>query len=102
MKARIDECDAGETRDYRFSRVAMRRKNEIIKKIKLLGNCSNKSSYDYFEFQITDIFKEIQKELKLAKGRFGSGKPTPDYLRSPSPHSRGQAPTRRNEAHFEF
>ncbi|MEN6384185.1 MAG: hypothetical protein ABFD79_03205, partial [Phycisphaerales bacterium] len=65
MKTRIDECDMGESRCYRFERVAYRRKNEIIKKIRLLGNCSNKSSYDYYEFQIQDIFKEIQKELKI-------------------------------------
>ncbi len=84
MKTRIDECDSGETRDYRFTRVAMRRKDEIVKKIRLLGNCSNKSSYDYYEFQITDIFKEIKKELKLAQGRFGLGKPSPDFLLSPS------------------
>ncbi len=83
MKTRIDECDSGETRDYRFNRVAMRRKDEIIKKIRLLGNCSNKCSYDYYEFQIIDIFKEIQKELKLAKGRFGAGKPTPDFFSHP-------------------
>jgi hypothetical protein len=80
MKARIDECDGGETRNSRFDRIAMRRKNEIVQKIRLLGNCSNKSSYDYYEFQITNIFKEIKQELKLAKGRFGAAKPTPEYL----------------------
>ncbi|MEN6386874.1 MAG: hypothetical protein ABFD79_16970 [Phycisphaerales bacterium] len=80
MKTRIDECDGGESRAYRFERIALRRKNEIVKKIRLLSNCSNKSSYDYYEYQIKGIFKEIQTELKLAKGRFGVGKPTPDYL----------------------
>jgi hypothetical protein len=80
MKTRIDECDMGESRGSRFERVAYRRKNEIIKKIRLLGNCSNKSIYDYYEFQIIEIFKAIQKEIKLAKGRFGQGKPTPDFL----------------------
>jgi hypothetical protein len=80
MKAKIDEADAGETREYRFQRVALRRKNEIIKKIKLLGNCSNKSSYNYYQFQITDIFNEIKKELNLAKNRFYNPKPTPSFL----------------------
>jgi hypothetical protein len=70
MKARTDECDMGETRRYRFERVAYRRKNEIIKKIRLLGNCSNKSSYNYSENQINAMFKEIQKELRKAKGRY--------------------------------
>jgi hypothetical protein len=72
LKARIDECDMGETRRYRFERVAYRRKNEIIKKIRLLGNCSNKSSYDYCENQINAVFREIQKELRKAKGRYYS------------------------------
>jgi hypothetical protein len=70
MRARIDECDMGETRRYRFERVADRRKNEIIKKIRLLGNCSNKSSYDFSENQINAMFREIQKELRKAKGRY--------------------------------
>jgi hypothetical protein len=80
MKARIDECDNGETRGYRFLRVAVRRKDEIVKKIKLLGNCSNKSSYDYYQYEVDGIFNSIKKELKLAKGRFGAAKPTPDYM----------------------
>ena len=38
-----------ETRHERFKRLASKRTNEILEKIRILGNCSNKSSYEYTE-----------------------------------------------------
>lgn len=59
-----------ETRDLRFKRIAAKRTNEIIHKIQLLGNCSNRSAYDYSEEQINKIFSAIEKVTKEAKSRF--------------------------------
>lgn len=59
-----------EKREYRFERIATRRTREIIKKIRLLGNCSNKSFYKYEQGQIEKIFERIGKELRMAQARF--------------------------------
>ena len=59
-----------ENRSERFKRLATKRTNDIVKKIHLLGNCSNRSSYDYTEQQVGKIFSAIEKEVKQAKARF--------------------------------
>lgn len=63
-----------ETRRERFKRIASKRTNEILEKIRILGNCSNKSSYEYAEEEINKIFCEIDKQLKLTKGKFLTGR----------------------------
>lgn len=59
-----------ETRAQRFKRIAESRTNEIIKKLSLLGNCSNRSSYEYTEQEVSRIFSAIEKELRQARARF--------------------------------
>lgn len=63
-----------ENRSDRFRRIAAKRTNEILEKIRILGNCSNKSSYEYTEEEVNKIFSEIDKQLKLTKSRFLAGK----------------------------
>ena len=63
-----------ETRKERFKRIAAKRTNDILDKIRILGNCSNKSSYDYTGEEINKVFGEIEKQLKLTKAKFLSGK----------------------------
>lgn len=63
-----------ESRHERFKRLAARRTNDILEKIRILGNCSNKSSYDYTEEEVNKIFNEIDKQLKLTKAKFLGGK----------------------------
>ncbi len=63
-----------ETRNERFKRIAAKRTNDILEKIRILGNCSNKSSYEYTEEEVNKIFSEIDKHLKLTKSKFLAGK----------------------------
>ncbi|MEW6409012.1 MAG: hypothetical protein AB1488_02725 [Nitrospirota bacterium] len=63
-----------ETKSERFKRIASKRTNEILEKIRILGNCSNKSSYEYTEEEVNKIFNEIDKQLKLIKSKFLGGK----------------------------
>ncbi len=63
-----------ETRKDRFKRIASKRTNEVLDKIRILGNCANKSSYDYTDEEVNKIFFEIDKQLKLIKARFLSSK----------------------------
>ena len=54
----------------RFSRLAEQRTNKIIKMIRLLSNCSNKSAYEYDETDVRKIFAAIDEELRTARSRF--------------------------------
>ena len=63
-----------ETRHDRFIRIASKRTNEVLEKIRILGNCANKSSYEYKDEEINKIFSEIDKQLKLTKAKFLLGK----------------------------
>jgi len=59
-----------ETREDRFKRLATKRTNEIINKIRILGNTSNKSMYEFSESDVNKIFNHIQEEIKKNKARF--------------------------------
>lgn len=54
----------------RFIRVATRRTNAVLKKIAIIGNCANRSAYEYTEDEVNKIFNEIEKELRTAKMKF--------------------------------
>jgi len=54
----------------RFIKIAENRTNKILSTLKLLGNCSNKSNYDYTEEEVKKIFSAIETELKLTKQKF--------------------------------
>ncbi len=59
-----------ENRRERFQRVASKRINEIIDKIRILWNCANKSAYEYTEDDINKIFRAINEQLKDTRSRF--------------------------------
>jgi hypothetical protein len=59
-----------ETRKQRFERLATRRVNRILNDLRLLGNLSNRSSYDYTENEIKKIFIAIEYSTKNAKSKF--------------------------------
>ena len=63
-----------ESRNEKFKRIATRRTNEIIDKIRILGNCSNKSTYEYSGEEVSKIFKSIEQELNSAKNKFSNKK----------------------------
>lgn len=59
-----------ETRSERFVRIAEARTNKIIDMIQLLGNCANKSNYEYSKEDVKMIFGAIETELRAAKAKF--------------------------------
>lgn len=61
---------ATETKRERFVRLAEARTNKILEMMRLLGNCSSKSNYDYTDEDIKKIFGALDKELKNTKNRF--------------------------------
>jgi hypothetical protein len=54
----------------RFKKLAVYRTNEILKRLKILGNCANRSAYDYTEEEINKIFSEIERKVKEIKAKF--------------------------------
>ena len=62
--------DIKETKRERFMRIAESRTNKIIDMIELLGNCSNRGTYEYSKEDVKKIFAAIETELKNAKARF--------------------------------
>ncbi|MDD6472614.1 MAG: hypothetical protein PUF62_06225 [Bacteroidales bacterium] len=59
-----------ETKRQKFVRLAEARTNKILEMMRLLGNCSSKSNYDYTDEDIKKIFTALEKELKNTKNRF--------------------------------
>jgi hypothetical protein len=58
----------------RFKKLAAARTNEVLYRLKVLGNCSNKQLYEYDEKDIDKIFSEIEKHVKVAKAKFSFNK----------------------------
>jgi len=60
----------GDEKRQRFERVAEKRISDLIRRIRLLGNLSNRSNYAYSERHVRHMFTAVERELKLARSRF--------------------------------
>lgn len=58
----------------RFIRVAEARTKKVLSMLRLIGNCSNKATYEYSDADITKIFKAIESEVRNSKAKFQSTK----------------------------
>lgn len=54
----------------KFERLAENRVNEAIKKLRLIGNLSNKNNYEYTEKHIKKILDTLDFEVKILKMKF--------------------------------
>lgn len=59
-----------EQKTERFKRLATRRTNIVLKRLKVLGNCSNRSAYFYTEEDVNKIFSEIERQVREIKSKF--------------------------------
>jgi len=57
-----------------FERLAAKRTNAVIRRIRILSNCSNPYAYEYTDDDVRKIFSAIEQELRLAKAKFHSNK----------------------------
>jgi len=55
----------------KFIQLAEARVARALNDIRLIGNLSNRSAYEYADDDIRKIFRALQKELDAAKSRFG-------------------------------
>lgn len=54
----------------KFIELATNRVNRTVKDIRLIGNLSNRSAYEYSEEDVKKIARTLQRELDLMKLRF--------------------------------
>jgi hypothetical protein len=63
-----------ETKREAFLRLAERRTNAVLEKVRVLSNCANPYAYEYAEEDVRKIFLAIEKELKVARAKFDQGR----------------------------
>ncbi|MBX9120896.1 MULTISPECIES: hypothetical protein [Enterococcus] len=61
-----------ENKSEKFIRLAEKRANDIINKLRLIGNLSNRRNYDYSEKEVKELFSAIEKEIATTKNLFYS------------------------------
>ena len=66
-----------ETKEARFRRLAEQRANDLLRKIRILGNCSNRNVYSYDEQQVEKIFQAIEAEVAKTRALFSGRMPPP-------------------------
>ena len=64
----------GETPEERFRRLATARTNEVLTRLKILGNCGNRQLYTYTEKDVDKIFSVIDRRIKEVRAKFHFGK----------------------------
>lgn len=65
----MKEAPIGE-KASRFERLAERRVTETLKKMRLIGNLSNRHNYSYTEEHVKQILEALEGELRQVKARF--------------------------------
>lgn len=59
-----------ETKKEKFVRLAENRTNEAIKKIRLIGNLSNRNNYEYDTSQVNKIIDTLEDEIRDLKQKY--------------------------------
>jgi hypothetical protein len=60
------------TRRERFENVAARRTQKILEALDVLGNCANRTNYEYSESDVRKMFAAIKDKTKSIESAFGS------------------------------
>jgi hypothetical protein len=59
-----------ESKQEAFRRLATKRTNAVLERLRILGHCANPQLYEYDEKDVKKIFRAIETELKAAKAKF--------------------------------
>jgi hypothetical protein len=54
----------------KFEELAEKRVTETVKKIRLIGNLSNRNNYDYTDQHVKQILSTLEEELKILRAKF--------------------------------
>ncbi len=72
-------ADFNETSEQRFKRLASLRTNQVLERLRILGNCSNPQVYRYTKEDINNIFSAIEKKIREVRARFNQHKKTQKF-----------------------
>jgi len=53
-----------------FLRLATKRTNRVLDRIRVLGHCANRHQYEYTQEDVRKIFRAIEAELRTVKAKF--------------------------------
>jgi len=56
----------------RFKRLAAQRTTNVVTALRILGNCGNRSTYEYTDEEVRKIFDEVEHSVEEAKDKFQS------------------------------
>ena len=59
-------------RRERFENVAARRTQKILDFLDSLGNCANRSNYEYTDEDVRKMFSAIKEKTRITESAFGS------------------------------
>lgn len=59
-----------ETKREAFQRLATKRTNVVLERLRILEHCANPQLYEYSEEDVRRIFRAIEKELRIVKIKF--------------------------------
>ena len=61
-----------ETKNEKFKRLAEKRANDIINRLRLVGNLSNRQQYDYSDEEVSALFGAIKDALRRSESSFNN------------------------------
>ena len=61
-----------ETKREAFRRLASRRTETVVERIRILANCANTQLYEYSEEDVKKIFRAVDRELRAARTKFAN------------------------------
>ncbi|MBV9504757.1 MAG: hypothetical protein JO323_07095 [Acidobacteriia bacterium] len=62
--------DSATKKAARFEKLAERRVTEVVKKMRLIANLSNRRNYTYTEEQVKQILEALEAQIRLVKAKF--------------------------------
>ena len=68
-----------ETKRAAFQRLATRRTNAVLQKLRVLGHCANPYAYEYSDDDVRRMFAAVEQELKLTKAKFSKRRATAQF-----------------------
>ena len=69
----LESADTYEKRQRKrvaFKKLAEKRTNAILERIRILGNLANRSAYEYTDDDLKKVFSVIDQELRITRAKF--------------------------------
>jgi len=67
------------SKEEAFKKIAERRTIRVLDSLRLLGQCSNRRSYEYTDAQVQKILREIKQAVRDVEQRFKSSRTTSKF-----------------------